>query len=248
MYRKRKLSDVDMDALKHELREELTRDIFAMLSQHGVNFVLPTNTLPSIASDAICNNVQLDIPGGISYPNPVDFLGEPTICILLSNTGGHLVEVARGKVFPKQTVLYEVPVQDGYVVVLVNFVYPEHENFVLTPPPTNEVTTLGGAMYHRVQWRKDDILIFPKEVSTNSSLGHTWAGSSAKWSLKDLGSSSQDENVKGAPTVGNCASKVHVEGKKQTNKSTRGKAGSSVASRAPKSNTKRGQQVGVKQQ
>jgi hypothetical protein len=261
MYRKRKRSDVDVDAIKDELREEikdelreeLTKDIIAMLREQGVNLVLPSNTLPAVgamksscssASDAVCNNVQLDRPGGISYPNPVDLVGNATSCALVSNQ----VEVGKGKVFPMQTELYSVPVQDGYVVVLVDFVYPEHESFVLTPPPTAEVTTLGEAMFKRVQWRKDGIVISPKEVSTKGSL----IGRSAKYSLKDLVcnvSSSLDETTKSAaPTVGNCASKEHAEGKKETNKSTRGPARSFAASRAPKSNTKLDEQVGVKQQ
>jgi hypothetical protein len=258
MYRKRKRSDVDVDvdAIKDELREELTKDIIAMLCEQGVNLVLPSNTLPSVggmksscalASDAVYNNVQLDRPGGISYPNPVDLVGNATSCTLVSNQ----VEVGKGKVFPMQTELYSVPVQDGYVVVLVDFVHPEHESFVLTSPPTAEVTTLREDMFKRVQWRKDGIVISPKEVSTKSSLGPTLIGRSAKHSLKDLVcnvSSSQDETTKSAPTVGNCASKEHVEGKKETNKSTRGPAGSSAVFRAPKSNTKRDQQVGVKQQ
>jgi hypothetical protein len=141
MYRKRKRSDVDVDvdAIKDELREELTKDIIAMLCEQGVNLVLPSNTLPSVggmksscalASDAVYNNVQLDRPGGISYPNPVDLVGNATSCTLVSNQ----VEVGKGKVFPMQTELYSVPVQDGYVVVLVDFVHPEHESFVLTPP------------------------------------------------------------------------------------------------------------------
>jgi hypothetical protein len=58
----------------------------------------------------------------------------------------------------------------------------------------------------------------------------------------------EDEKAKSAPTIGNCASKEHAEGKKQTNESTHGPTRSSAASRAPKSNTKRDQQVGVKQQ
>jgi hypothetical protein len=266
MYRKRKRSDVDVNVdaikdelheeIKDELREELTKDIIAMLREQRVNLVLPSNTLPSIggmksscasASDVVCNNVQLDRPGGISYPNLVDLVGNATSCTLVSNQ----VEVGKGKVFSMQTELYLVPVQDGYVVVLVDFVHLEHESFVLTPPPTAEVTTLGEAMFNRVQWRKDGIVISPKEVSTKSSLGPTLIGRSAKHSLKDLVcnvSSSQDETTKSAPTVGNCASKEHVEGKKETNKSTRGPAGSSAVFRAPKSNTKRDQQVGVKQQ
>ena len=282
MYRKRKRSDVDTDAIKEEIRGEVLRDVIAMLRAQGVNLPdlpsntnlpdlpsntnlpdLPSNTLPSMGAkdnsfasgaDAVCNNVQLDGPGGNgnSYPNPMDLLTEPTYCTLVSNSGGYPVEVAKGQVFPNRTVLHSVPIQDGYVVVLVDFVHPGHESFVLTPPPNDEITTLGEALFTWIQWSKSGIVISPKEAPSKSSLEPTRPGRSAKVTLKDLAckvSSSHDEKYESAPIVGKCASKELAEGKKKTNNSTHGPAVSVASSRAHKSkNTKRDQQVGGKQQ
>jgi hypothetical protein len=157
MYRKRKHSDVDVEALKDELREEVRGEVIGyvitFLHEHGINLALPSNTLPSVGgksscastSDAVCNNVELDGPGGNLYPNLLDHVREVE-CTLVSNQ----VEVAKGTTFPQQKEVYSVPVQDGFIVVLVDFVYPEHESFLLNPPPTDEITTLGDAMHKRV--------------------------------------------------------------------------------------------------
>jgi hypothetical protein len=157
MYRKRKRLDVDVEALKDELHEEVRGevigDVITFLREHGINLALPSNTLPSVGgksscastSDAVCNNVELDGPSGNLYPNLLDHVREVE-CTLVSNQ----VEVAKGTAFPQQKEVYSVPVQDGFIVVLVDFVYPEHESFLLNPPPTDEITTLGDAMHKRV--------------------------------------------------------------------------------------------------
>jgi hypothetical protein len=258
MYRKRKRSDdVDVEALKDELREELrveltqdiTEGIMAKLREQGMNLVPSSNTLSCVGGmKSSCasapdedSNVHLD-----GHPNPLDLLTEPTLCTLVINPGGYQVEVGRGKVFPQQTHIYSVPVLDGYVVVLVEFVYPQHEGFVLTLPPSAEITTLGKAMFKRVQWRKSGIVVSPTVLSTKSSLEPTLP-LGTKSSLKDVVvsnvSSSRDEKANSAPIVGNCASKEHAKVKKRTNKSTHAPAGCPLAPRAPnKRDTKQDQQ------
>jgi hypothetical protein len=166
MYRKRKRSNVDMEAIKEEVRSQLTievtakvtRDIMDMLREHGVPLVSPSNTTTSVggrqsscasASDAVCN-AQLDKLGVILDPNVVDLLTDPTACTLIINPRGKMEVVATGRVFPKQTELYSPPVQDGYVVVHVDFVYQEHEGIVLNPPLSGEITNLGEALFKRV--------------------------------------------------------------------------------------------------
>jgi hypothetical protein len=108
---------VDVEAIKAEVRsqvtqevtEKVTKDIMAMLREQGVHLSLPSKTPTFVgalksscasASIAVCN-VQLDGLGGISYPNLVDLLIEPTLCTLVINPGGYQVEVARGRVFPQ---------------------------------------------------------------------------------------------------------------------------------------------------
>ena len=80
----------------------------------------------------------------------MDLLTGPIACTLLINPAGKMEVVAIGRVFPKKNEQYSLPVQDGYVVVHVDFVYLEHEGFVLTPPPSDEITTLGEALFKRI--------------------------------------------------------------------------------------------------
>ena len=61
------------------------------------------------------------------------------------------MEVARGRVFPAQTDLRSQPVMEHYVVVHIDYVHPEHEDRPLSPCPSDEVRTLGQALYKRVQ-------------------------------------------------------------------------------------------------
>ena len=60
------------------------------------------------------------------------------------------MEVARGRVFPLQSELCSEPVLDGYVVLHIDYVYPEHEERLLSLRPSPEVRTLGQALYKRV--------------------------------------------------------------------------------------------------
>jgi hypothetical protein len=166
MYRKRKRSNVDMEAIKEEVRSQLTkevtvkvpRDIMDMLREHGVPLMSPSNTATSVGgrqsscasnSDAVCN-AQLDGLGLIPDPNVVDLLTDPTACTLIINPRGKMEVVAIGRVFPKQTELNSPPVQDGCVVVHVDFVYREHEGIVLNPLYSRGSSGVGVALwYHR---------------------------------------------------------------------------------------------------
>ena len=117
----------------------------AMLLERGIDLRSPSNT-PTMfsfksscasASGALCN-VQLDL------------LTEPIVCTLVLNPRGYQVEVARGRVFPLQSELCSEPVLDGYVVLHIDYVYPEHEDRPLSPCPSDEVRTLRQALYKRV--------------------------------------------------------------------------------------------------
>jgi hypothetical protein len=159
-------------------------------------------------SDAVCNVHSNEHGGGMSYPSHVDHLTKPTVCTLVLITGGFQTEVARGKIFPQQTLLHSKPILDGYVSVLVEFVYAEHWGYVLDPPPNDETHTLGQALFQRVMWRKGWIVVSSKVVSkqVSSSL------------LKDLVvsdvPSSQLEEAKDPGTIQMCSSKEHAESKK----------------------------------
>ena len=86
-------------------------------------------------------------------PDTMDLLTEPTPCTLVINPRGYQIGVARGRVFPLQSELCSKLVLDGYAIVHIDFVYPEHEERLLSSRPSPKVRTLGQAIYKRVQWR-----------------------------------------------------------------------------------------------
>ncbi|GJN34839.1 hypothetical protein PR202_gb23538 [Eleusine coracana subsp. coracana] len=79
-------------------------------------------------------------------PDSIDRLSEPTPCSLVINPRGYQREVARGQVYPQQTILHTIPILDGYVVVKVEFVHPTFAHHVLVPPPNDETQNLGQAL------------------------------------------------------------------------------------------------------
>ena len=55
-----------------------------------------------------------------------------------------------------------MPVQDGYVVVKINFVHENTKDVALPIPlPEADIYTLGDARTMRIQWKKSGILIPP---------------------------------------------------------------------------------------
>ena len=55
-----------------------------------------------------------------------------------------------------------MPVQDGYVVVKIDFVHENAKDVALPiPMPEADIYTLGDALTIRIQWKKSGILIPP---------------------------------------------------------------------------------------
>ena len=73
-----------------------------------------------------------------------------------------LIELAQGIVQPGDKECHTVPVQDGYVMVKIDFV-PENAKDVALPIPLPEadIYALGDARTMRIQWKKSGILIPP---------------------------------------------------------------------------------------
>jgi hypothetical protein len=183
MYRKRKRSnDVDVEAIKeqvaHEITEKVTEkitekvtnDIMARLRATGVNLSLLSNTPSSLggknsssasASDAVFD-VELDRTVGISGQE----VWQSPYTLVIINREGYQVEVATGRVFPNNFLLCSVPVAKGYVVVHIDSVDSEHEGHVLLPRPSNEIRTLGDALYKRIQWRRECVVVSQRAFSS----------------------------------------------------------------------------------
>ncbi|RLM49020.1 hypothetical protein C2845_PMPSC055709 [Panicum miliaceum] len=191
MYRKRKRTgSVDVEAIKSELRAEVTNDIISMLAAQGIQLQLPPtsrNQSPTPGRRSSCASASEAENLNINDANPdqmqedvkldttdvmdtIDQLTEPTPCSLVGTHGGYQVEVARGLVYPQQTILHSVPVLYGYAVVKVEMVCNNSEGDVLDPPPPNdEIKTLGQAMLQRIQWKRSHIIVNPPPIDHTSS-------------------------------------------------------------------------------
>lgn len=101
-------------------------------------------------------------------PDSIDLLTEPTTCSLLIVLAGHHIEVARGRVFPDQTVLHTVPLLEDHVVVQVEYVHCNFADYALPVPLNDEVINLGQALMHRVQWLRTRVLVNPLPMDSNS--------------------------------------------------------------------------------
>ncbi|TVU42240.1 hypothetical protein EJB05_08634, partial [Eragrostis curvula] len=104
-------------------------------------------------------------------PDSIDMLTEPTPCSLIITYGGYQLEVARGLVYPQQTELHTVQVEDGYAVVKVEFVNSHFSDHVLDPPPNDEIKHLGQALCQRIQWRRRCIIPNPAPMDGSPSVG-----------------------------------------------------------------------------
>ena len=79
-----------------------------------------------------------------------------------------LIELAQGIVQPGEKECHTVPVQDGYVMVKIDFVHKNAKDVVLPIPlPEADIYTLGDARTMRIQ-KKSGILIPPIGRSSTS--------------------------------------------------------------------------------
>ena len=73
-----------------------------------------------------------------------------------------LIELAQGIVQSVDKECHMVPVQDGYVVVKIDFVHENAKDVALPIPlPEADIYTLEDARTMRIQWKKSGILISP---------------------------------------------------------------------------------------
>ncbi|TVU24988.1 hypothetical protein EJB05_27461, partial [Eragrostis curvula] len=79
----------------------------------------------------------------------------------MMNVAGHIIEVGRGQVHPKQDVIHYAKVREGYVVVRVDYVHADFIDQLLEVAPNDEITTLGEALQQRIQWRSTSIVLRP---------------------------------------------------------------------------------------
>ena len=97
-------------------------------------------------------------------PDTIDRLNNvPTPCsIITGNYSTLLIELSQRIVQPRDKECHTVLVQDGYVVVKLDFVHENAKDVALPIPlPEADIYTLGDAHTMRIQWKKSGILIPP---------------------------------------------------------------------------------------
>ena len=100
----------------------------------------------------------------LDEPDTIDRLNNvPTPCSIITGSNSTLlIELAQGIVQPGDKECHTVPVQDGYVVVKIDFVHQNAKDIALPIPlPEADIYTLGDAVTMRIQWKKSGILIPP---------------------------------------------------------------------------------------
>ena len=185
-------------------------DTVCRLRAQGVILSSSSNTRPSAggknsasASDAVCN-ATLDKTGGTSDPAV-----HKACTLVLIDHEGFRVEVAMGKVWPNKTIIHrDEPVEEGYAVVLIDHVYPEHVGWLLKPPSNKYVRTLGEAMYKRLKWRREWIVV----RAASSAPMHGFARSLPV--VPNVSPLLHDKAY--GSTVTNCSSMAHLLGKKES--------------------------------
>lgn len=83
-------------------------------------------------------------------PDSIGVLTEPTSCTLLASIGGYQIEVAMGLVHPQRTVLHNIQVDDGFVMVFVDSVDAKFREVLLERAVNDEATTAGEALLQLV--------------------------------------------------------------------------------------------------
>ena len=179
--------DVDVEAIAAQVRQEVTaqvtqevtakvtkevtskvtQDVMSYLADQGLLVRPPPSRTPSpacgrrsscaSASNAVPNDLELG-PSSVA-PDTIDLLEEPTQCSLVVNLGNYRPVVAEGRMFPKEFVLESVQIDYDYAIVQVECVHQGYEDYVLQPPPNDDIKTLREALLQRIQWRRDWILV-----------------------------------------------------------------------------------------
>jgi hypothetical protein len=101
----------------------------------------------------------------------IDNWAQPTACnLILLVRVSFRIEVWRGLVYPRQTMLDDVQIDtSSYAVVKVDIVHNNSKDLKLKVPPDDTMLTMWDAVTRRVQWRWTSIDIDPSAIALAST-------------------------------------------------------------------------------
>jgi hypothetical protein len=101
----------------------------------------------------------------------IDNWAQPTACnLILLVRVSFRIEVWRGLVYPRQTMLDDVQIDtSSYAVVKVDIVHNNSKDLKLKVPPDDTTLTMWDAVTRRVQWRWTSIDIDPSAIALAST-------------------------------------------------------------------------------
>jgi hypothetical protein len=80
------------------------------------------------------------------------------------------MEVGRGLVYPRQTMLDDVEIDaSSYAAVKVDMVHENSKDLKLKMPPDDTTLTMQNAVTRRVQWRRTSIDVDPSPTASAST-------------------------------------------------------------------------------
>jgi hypothetical protein len=104
-------------------------------------------------------------------PDTIDNLAQPSIYNLILFVGGSFrMEVGRGLVYPRQSMLDDLKIDtSSCAVVKVDMVYDNLKYLKLEVPPDDTTLTMRDIVTRRVQWRRSSIDVDPSAAASAST-------------------------------------------------------------------------------
>jgi hypothetical protein len=114
------------------------------------------SSLASTTSGSECPHEDLQAPAsGPSIESDMrDNLTQPTACNLMLLVRSYRMDVGRGLVYPRQTMLNDVQIDtSSYAVVKMDMLHDNSKYLKLEVPPDDTTLIMRDAVARRAQWR-----------------------------------------------------------------------------------------------
>jgi hypothetical protein len=167
-----------VEQLKRQLRREVLGDLGPIMGALGIQFpnigavMSDEERRSSLASTtAGGGRPQEDLQALVAGPSieldTIDNLAQLTACNLMLLVRSFQMEVGRGLVYPRETMLDDVQIDtSSYAVLKVGMVHDNSKDLKLDVPPDDTMLTMRDAIARRVQWRWTTIDIDPATTAS----------------------------------------------------------------------------------